>query len=69
MIITDKERPNPRWNHHSRGHGLFHLTDSRDEAYEIITRELIEYSIATPGRSYKGIALMIGPEPVWLQAR
>jgi len=28
---------------------LFHLTDSLDEAYEIITRELIEHSIATPG--------------------
>ena len=28
---------------------LFHLTDSLDDAYEIITRELIEYSIATPG--------------------
>ena len=29
--------------------GLFHLTDSLDDAYGIITRELIEYSIATPG--------------------
>jgi len=28
---------------------LFHLTDSLDDAYAIITRELIEHSIATPG--------------------
>jgi uncharacterized protein (TIGR00730 family) len=28
---------------------LFHRTDSLDEAYAIITRELIEYSIASPG--------------------
>ena len=28
---------------------LFHLTDSLDDAYAIITQELIEYSIATPG--------------------
>jgi hypothetical protein len=28
---------------------LFHLTDSVDDAYEIITRELMKYSIATPG--------------------
>jgi uncharacterized protein (TIGR00730 family) len=28
---------------------LFHLTDSTDDAYTIITRELIEHSIATPG--------------------
>ena len=27
---------------------LFHLTDSLDDAYAIITRELIEHSIATP---------------------
>ena len=29
--------------------GLFHLTDSLDDAYGVITHELIEYSIATPG--------------------
>lgn len=29
--------------------GLFHLMDSIDDAYTIITRELIEHSIATPG--------------------
>ena len=29
--------------------GLFYRTDSPDEAYAIITRELIEYSIASPG--------------------
>jgi len=28
---------------------LFHLTDSLDDAYAIITRELIEHSIAAPG--------------------
>ncbi len=28
---------------------LFHFTDSLDDAYDIITRELIEHSIATPG--------------------
>jgi hypothetical protein len=28
---------------------LFHRTDSLDEAYAIIIRELIEYSIASPG--------------------
>jgi uncharacterized protein (TIGR00730 family) len=28
---------------------LFHLTDSLDDAYGVITHELIEYSIATPG--------------------
>jgi len=28
---------------------LFHLTDSLDEAYAIITRELIEHAIAAPG--------------------
>jgi hypothetical protein len=28
---------------------LFHRTDSLDEAYALITRELIEYSIANPG--------------------
>src|SRR5271168_334575 len=28
---------------------IFHLTDSLDDAYAIITRELIEHSIATPG--------------------
>jgi predicted Rossmann-fold nucleotide-binding protein len=28
---------------------LFHRTDSVDELFTIITRQLIEYSIATPG--------------------
>jgi predicted Rossmann-fold nucleotide-binding protein len=33
---------------------LFHRTDSVDELFTIITRQLIEYSIATPGAVLMG---------------